>query len=55
MSSMEWEAGFAEGAIGRDAHKILSLLDNPPKPNKALKGAVRRSRFLVSNRLRKGY
>ncbi len=24
-----------------DAHKILSLLDNPPKPNKRLKDAVK--------------
>ena len=25
----------------KDARKILSLLDNPPKPNKQLKGAVK--------------
>jgi uncharacterized protein (DUF1778 family) len=25
----------------KDAHKILSLLDNPPKPNKRLKEAVK--------------
>ncbi len=25
----------------KDAHKILALLDNPPKPNKRLKAAVK--------------
>jgi len=25
----------------KDAHKILSLLDNPPRPNKRLKEAVK--------------
>ena len=25
----------------KDAHKILALLDNPPKPNKRLKDAVK--------------
>ena len=25
----------------KDARKVLSLLDNPPKPNKRLKDAVR--------------
>jgi uncharacterized protein (DUF1778 family) len=25
----------------KDAHKVLALLDNPPKPNKRLKAAVK--------------
>ena len=25
----------------KDAHKVLALLDNPPKPNKRLKDAVK--------------
>lgn len=40
----------AQGVIGlesviwhsqKDAHKVLALLDNPPKPNKRLKDAVK--------------
>jgi uncharacterized protein (DUF1778 family) len=31
----------------KDAHKILSLLDNPPKPNKRLKEAVKTYRGTV--------
>jgi len=26
----------------KDAHKLLALLDNPPKPNQRLKGAVKK-------------
>jgi len=32
----------------RDAQKVLSLLDNPPKPNKRLKQAVRQFKGTVS-------
>jgi uncharacterized protein (DUF1778 family) len=31
----------------KDAHKILALLDNPPKPNKRLKDAVRKYKETV--------
>ena len=31
----------------KDARKILSLLDSPPKPNKALKDAVKASKGTV--------
>jgi uncharacterized protein (DUF1778 family) len=31
----------------KDAHKILSTLDNPPKPNKQLKDAVRKFKGTV--------
>jgi uncharacterized protein (DUF1778 family) len=31
----------------KDAHRILSLLDNPPKPNKRLKAAVKTHKSTV--------
>lgn len=32
----------------KDAQKVLSLLDNPPKPNKRLKDAVKMSKGIAS-------
>ena len=32
----------------RDAHKVLALLDNPPKPNRRLKDAVKAFKGTVS-------
>jgi DNA-binding phage protein len=33
----------------KDAHKVLTLLDNPPKPNKRLKGVVKTHKGMVGS------